>query len=235
MSGSYVAMTAAVMAAFGARAPSAPDAEGVLAVGPGGYGAADYRVEPDASAASYFFAAAAITGGRVVVEGLGRDALQGDLAFVDLLAEMGAEVRRFADRTEVRGGGVLRGISADLSDCSDTAPTLAAVAAFAEGPTQLRRIGFIRRKESDRIAAPVAELRRAGLRVEEEEDGFTVFPGPLSPARLHTYGDHRLAMSLALLGLGQRAMVIEDPGCVAKTFPDYFTRLAGLGAEIRPL
>ncbi len=233
VSASYVAMTAAVMGAFGAHASRAPDADNLLWAPPGGYTATNYRIEPDASAASYFFAAAAITGGRVVVEGLGRHCLQGDLAFVELLARMGAEVHVGEERVEVRGAA-LRGITADLSDCSDTAPTLAAVACFAEGPTRVTGIGFIRRKESDRIAAPVAELRRAGVEAAEEADGFRVVPGPLHPARLRTYGDHRLAMSFALLGLRQPGIVIEDPGCVEKTFPDYFARLAELGSGTGP-
>lgn len=227
VSASYVAMTASVMAAFGGHASGAPLLDETLSASPGGYEAADYIVEPDASAASYFFAAAAITGGRVVVEGLGRSSVQGDLRFVDVLAEMGATVLVEENRTEVRGGP-LTGITVDLSDCSDTAPTLAAVAAFAEGPTRVTGIGFIRNKESDRIAAPVAELCRAGVDARAEPDGFIVHPAPLRPARLRTYGDHRLAMSFALLGLRQEGIVIEDPGCVAKTFPEYFARLAAL-------
>ena len=234
VSASYVAMTAAVMAAFGAgalvRRPGAGGVLEVLKVVPGGYRPARYRVEPDASAASYFFAAAAITESRVVVEGLGSTSLQGDVAFVDLLEKMGAEVVREPDRIAVRGTGVLHGIDANLSDCSDTAPTLAVVAAFADSPTTLRGIGFIRHKESDRIGRPVAELRRAGIEAEELEDGMRVVPGTPRRTRLCPYEDHRLAMSLALLGLAGSGMEIENPGCVAKTFPDYFERLAGLGA-----
>ena len=150
---------------------------------------------------------------------------------MDLLAAMGAEVRKGPDRTTVRGTGQLRGIEVDMSDCSDTAPTLAVVAAFAQSPTTVRGIGFIREKESDRIAAPVAELRRAGIEAREDPDGFTVVPGRPRRARLATYDDHRLAMSLALLGLVGDGMEIEDPGCVKKTFPDYFTRLAALGSR----
>ncbi len=234
VSASYVAMTAAVMAAFGAgalvRRPGAGGVLEVLKVVPGGYRPARYRVEPDASAASYFFAAAAITESRVVVEGLGSTSLQGDVTFVDLLEKMGAEVVREPDRIAVRGTGVLHGIDANLSDCSDTAPTLAVVAAFADSPTTLRGIGFIRHKESDRIGRPVAELRRAGIEAEELEDGMRVVPGTPRRTRLCPYEDHRLAMSLALLGLAGSGMEIENPGCVAKTFPDYFERLAGLGA-----
>lgn len=232
VSASYVAMTAAVMASFGAaaleRRPGADGALEVLKVPPSRYRPTRYRVEPDASAASYFFAAAAITNSRVVVEGLGTASLQGDIAFAGLLEKMGAEVVRTPERIAVRGTGVLHGIDEDLSDCSDTAPTLAVVAAFADSPSTLRGIGFIRHKESDRIGRPVAELRRAGIAAEELADGMRIVPGSPVRTRLRTYDDHRLAMSLALLGLGGSGMEIENPGCVAKTFPDYFERLAGL-------
>ncbi|MDA8297107.1 MAG: 3-phosphoshikimate 1-carboxyvinyltransferase [Actinomycetota bacterium] len=234
VSASYVAMTAAVMTSFGAaaleRRPGAGGALEVLKVPPGGYRPTRYRVEPDASAASYFFAAAAITKSRVVVEGLGRASLQGDVAFAGLLEQMGAEVVRSPEQIAVRGTGVLHGIDADLSDCSDTAPTLAVVAAFADSPSTLRGIGFIRHKESDRIGRPVTELRRAGIAAEELEDGMRIVPGAPVRTRLRTYDDHRLAMSLALLGLGGSGMEIENPGCVAKTFPDYFERLAELSS-----
>ena len=223
VSAPYVAMTTAVMAAFGV------EAEG-LAVAPGTYRPTEYAIEPDASAASYFFAAAAITGGRVAVEGLGASSVQGDVAFVDLLERMGAVVERGPGRIVVAGGPELRGIEADMSDCSDTAPTLAVVAACATTPTVVRGIGFIRAKESDRVGGVVAELRRAGVDATEHADGFTIRPGPLHGARLRTYGDHRMAMSLALLGLRVPGVEIEDPGCVAKTFPDYFERLEGLAA-----
>ncbi|MCU1490239.1 MAG: 3-phosphoshikimate 1-carboxyvinyltransferase [Acidimicrobiaceae bacterium] len=233
VSSSYVAMTAAVMRAFGGgevrRMGGTGEVGEVLSVAPGHYRPTDYAIEPDASAASYFFAAAAITAGRVGVDGLGVGSLQGDLAFVDLLEKMGARVERSASRTVVTGTGRLSGIDADMSDCSDTAPTLAAVAAFAETPTRVHGIGFIREKESDRIGSVVTELRRAGIEATEEPDGFTVQPGRPRYARLRTYGDHRLAMSFALLGLGADGMEIEDPECVAKTFPGYFDELAALG------
>ena len=214
----YLDMTVAVMAAFGV------DAER-LAVAPGAYRPADYAVEPDASAASYLLAAAAVTGGRVTVEGLGTGSLQGDVAFADALERMGARVERHADRITVTGTGTLRGIDIDMADISDTAQTLAAVAVFADGPTRVRGIGFIRGKETDRIHAVVTELRRAGLDAVEHDDGFTVNPGTPSPTRFATYDDHRMAMSLALLGLRVPGIEIADPGCVAKTYPGYFTDL----------
>jgi 3-phosphoshikimate 1-carboxyvinyltransferase len=204
----YVDMTRAVMRAF---------------TRPG-----RYAIEPDASAASYFFAAAAICDGRVTVEGLGRGSLQGDLGFVDVLASMGAGVEREDERTTVRGVGRLRGIDVDLRDLSDTVPTLAAVAVFADSPTTISGVGFIRGKESDRIAAVVTELRRCGVEAVEHEDGLTIVPGLVQPARVQTYDDHRIAMAFALIGLRAPGIEIADPGCVAKTFPRYFETLDAL-------
>jgi 3-phosphoshikimate 1-carboxyvinyltransferase len=137
---------------------------------------------------------------------------------------MGAEVTIGEDFVEVRGTGQLHGVTADLADLSDTAPTLAVVAALASGPTRVTGIGFIRAKETDRIAAVVTELRRCGVDAAEEPDGFVVRPGPGGPhgARVETYDDHRMAMSFAVLGLRVPGIVITDPGCVAKTFPDFF-------------
>ncbi len=217
----YLDMTVAVMEAFGARVV----VEGTRwTVHPGGYVAADYLIEPDASAASYFFAAAAISGGRVVVPGLGTRSLQGDLGFVRVLARMGCEVDVRAEETEVRGGA-LTGVEVDMRHLSDTAQTLAVVAPFASGPTRITGIGFIRKKESDRVGAVATELRRAGIEVEEEPDGLLVHPGVPQAARVATYEDHRMAMSFALLALRTEGIEIEDPGCVAKTYPGYFADL----------
>jgi len=224
----YLDMTVAVMAAFGARVDE--EMPGAFVVMPTGYRAAPYGIEPDASAASYFFAAAAICGGRVGVPGLGRSSLQGDARFVDVLERMGATVSRDENATVVRGGA-LHGVEVDLSDLSDTAPTLAVVAAFADSPTRVTGVGFIRRKETDRIAAVVAELRRCGVNANEEDDGFVVHPSPVRPARVETYGDHRMAMAFALLGLRVEGIEIAGPDCVAKTFPGFWTALDGLGDE----
>jgi 3-phosphoshikimate 1-carboxyvinyltransferase len=190
--------------------------------------ARSYTIEPDASAASYFFAAAAICGGRVTVEGLDQSSLQGDLGFVDVLASMGAVVEQSDGGTTVRSGTHLQGIDVDLRDLSDTVPTLAAVAVFAETPTRIRGVGFIRGKESDRIAAVVTELRRCGIEATEHDDGLTIVPGTPTPARVETYDDHRIAMAFALLGLRAPGIEIADPGCVAKTFPRYFEALDAL-------
>jgi 3-phosphoshikimate 1-carboxyvinyltransferase len=221
----YVEMTAAVMQAFGARAE--PVGEG-WAVEPGGYRPTRYRIEPDASAASYFFAAAAICGGRVTVEGLGPRALQGDVGFVDVLERMGCRVRRTDEATTVEATGPLTGVDVDMGDMSDTAQTLAAVAVFARTPTRVRGIGFIRAKETDRVGNVVHELRRCGIEATEEPDGFVVHPGIPQPARVETYEDHRMAMSFALLGLRAPGIEIADPGCVVKTFPGFWDALDAL-------
>jgi len=222
----YLDMTTAVMRAFGAT--TSEDDGTAWSVSDGYRSPGTYRIEPDASAASYFLAAAAITAGRVRIEGLGRASLQGDVAFADVLAQMGAEVIVEADAVEVRGRS-LRGIDVDLRHISDTAPTLAVVAAFAEGPTTVTGIGFIRDKESDRIAGPVAELNRCGVAAEEIEDGFVVRPdGRPHGAAFETYEDHRMAMAFALVGLVVDGVSIKDPGCVAKTFPEFFAALEQL-------
>lgn len=186
---------------------------------------ARYAIEPDASAASYFFAAAVIGDGRVTVEALGTKSIQGDVRFVDVLESMGAAVERSADATTVRGTGRLEGVDVDLRDLSDMVPTLAAVAAFADSPTTIHGVGFIRAKESDRIAAVVAELQRCGVGAIEQGDGLTITPAPPHGARVETYDDHRMAMAFALLGLRVPGIEIADPGCVSKTFPDYFEAL----------
>ncbi len=222
----YVEMTAAVMRSFGADV-TVEDAR--VTVSAGGYNAVeDYRIEPDASAASYFFALAALTEGRIRIEGLGGNSTQGDVRFAEILGEMGAEVVITDEFVEVAGTGELNGITVDMSDCSDTAQTLAAVAACASGPTVVTGIGFIRGKETDRIAAVVTELERLGLHATNDVDGFTVHPGRVTPAVVQTYDDHRMAMSFAVLGSVQPGVQISDPGCVAKTYPGFWDDLASL-------
>jgi 3-phosphoshikimate 1-carboxyvinyltransferase len=184
----------------------------------------DYHIEPDASAASYFFAAAAITGGRITVPGLAEHSLQGDVRFVDVLERMGCMVERRGDGITVEGG-TLHGTDVGMSDISDTVMTLAAVACFAEGPTTIRNVAHIRHKETDRLAALAQELTRLGAGVEEFAEGLTITPRPLHGAVVRTYRDHRMAMSLALVGLCIPGVVIDDPGCVAKTYPGFFSDL----------
>ena len=226
VSRSYVEMTAEVMRAFGA-AVEVGDHE-VRIAGEGYRALGRFEVEPDASSASYFMAAAAVAGGTVRVEGLGSGSAQGDARFAALLADMGAGVDQDEAGTRVTGGP-LRGVDVDLSDMSDTAPTLGVVAAVASTPTTVRGIGFVRGKESDRIAAVVSELRRCGVEARESADGFAVVP-PAAPvgARVRTYDDHRIAMAFSVLGLVVPGMQIENPGCVAKTFPGFYEALEAL-------
>ena len=186
-----------------------------------------YRVEPDASAASYFYAAAAITGGRVAVRGLSENSLQGDVRFIDVLESMGCAVERAAAKLSVRGDR-LHGVNVDMNDISDTVMTLAVVACFAEGPTTIRNVAHIRNKETDRLAALATELRRVGAGVDEFADGLTITPRPLHGAEIETYNDHRMAMSMALIGLKVPGIVIKNPGCVAKTYPGFFADLEKL-------
>jgi 3-phosphoshikimate 1-carboxyvinyltransferase len=200
----FVAMTVAVMREFGARVDG-------LAVAPGPYHARGYAVEPDASAASYFFAAGAITGREISVAGLGGPSLQGDLAFRDVIARMGTP---------------LRGIDVDLGSMPDMAQTFAVLAAVADGPSRVRGVGVIRGHETDRIAAVVRELRRVGATAQETDDGFVVEPGPLRRAVVETYDDHRMAMAFALLTLVEPGIEIARPEVVAKTFPGFWDALA---------
>lgn len=223
----YVDMTLAVLAHFGAEA--AWSGSDTVVVRRADLAATDLTIEPDASAASYFLAAPALVGGRVRVEGLGPGSWQGDVAFVDLLERMGAAVGRAEGALEVVVDGPLHGIRADLGDISDTAQTLAMVAVAAEGPTEVRGIGFIRRKETDRVAAVAHELARCGIDARETDDGWVIAPGTPRPATIATYHDHRMAMSFALLGLRWPGVRIADPRCVAKTYPGYWRDLAALG------
>jgi 3-phosphoshikimate 1-carboxyvinyltransferase len=228
VSAPYVAMTRKVMGDFGVVVEEVGPYRYAVRAGQRYRGLA-YAVESDASAASYWFAAAAITGGSVRVEGVGVKSVQGDAAFVNFLREMGCRVRQGDDWTEVTGGA-LHGITADMRDVSDTAMTLAAVALFADLPTTITGIANVRVKESDRIAAVATEARKLGAHVEELPDGMVIHPRPLRGAEIETYDDHRIAMSFAVVGLRQPGIRITDPGCVAKTYPAFFDELARLGA-----
>lgn len=173
----------------------------------------------------------------MTVPGLGPEALQGDVRFAtEVLVEMGCKVTCDANGITVVGPkrGELRGIDRDMSAISDTSLTLAAIAPFASSPTTVRNIAHSRLQECDRIAAACAELRRLGVQVEERQDGFTVTPAKdLRPAAIETYHDHRVAMSFALVGLMSPGVTIMDPGCVAKTFPDYWRRLDILRGHVK--
>ncbi len=191
------------------------------------YKATHYKVEGDASAASYFFAVAAITGGKVRVTGIGPNSMQGDVRFVDVMRRMGCKVTMGNDWIEVQGNA-LRGIDVDMGDMPDVAQTLAAVAVFAHGKTRVRNVKNLRIKETDRIAAVVNELCRMGVSAVEYDDGFEIEPSTPRPSEVETYDDHRMAMSFALIGLRVPGIVIKHPECVSKTFPDYFQKLETL-------
>ncbi len=223
----YVAMTTALLSQFRYPVEQMPGPRFRVPGGAERRWSGNYEVEPDASAASYFFAAAAVTGGCITVLGLPPDSLQGDVRFVDLLAEMGCRVEYCSSGITVHGRP-LRGIDVDMNAISDTVMTLAAVACFADGPTTIRNVAHIRHKETDRLFALATELRKVGAAVEEHADGLTIQPGPLHGAVIDTYNDHRMAMSLALVGLRIRGIVIRNPACVAKTYPGFFADLERL-------
>jgi 3-phosphoshikimate 1-carboxyvinyltransferase len=164
----------------------------------------------------------------VVIENIDRGSIQGDLRFLEILGRMGAEVRWSVNAVEVIGGGTFRGIDLDMSHMPDMVPTLAAIAPFADTPTRIRNVGFIRDHESDRIAALVAELERLGAKVEQFDDGLEVHPSKLHAASIETYDDHRIAMSFAIVGLRLPGVTIEHPSCTAKTYPRFFAQLASL-------
>lgn len=190
---------------------------------------ATYAIEPDASAASYFFAAAALTGGWVRIAGLGPHSLQGDTRFVDVLEQMGCEVVMASGAIDVHGPEQLKGVKIDMNAISDTVMTLAAIAPFADSPTVIENVGHIRHKETDRLSAVATELARLGVQVEERADGLTIYPAQsLNPATIQTYDDHRMAMAFAITGLRSPGIVIDNPACVAKTFPAFFARLEEL-------
>ena len=221
-------MKLAVMGAFGVSVEAENLRRFVIPSGQR-YRGREYEIEPDASAASYFFAAAAITGGKVTVEGLSGNSLQGDVAFCECLSRMGCDVQYTPDSITVVGGP-LRGIDVDMNAISDTGQTLGGVALLAEGPTTIRGVAHIRHKETDRITALATELRKLGASVDEWPDGLRIVPGARHGAEIDTYDDHRMAMSLALVGLVTPGVVIRDPGCTGKTYPEYFDDLRGLGS-----
>lgn len=223
----YVEITLAVMREFGVDVTSDENLQS-FTVPLAKYQGRNFAIEPDASAASYWFAAAAITGGTITVTGLDSQSLQGDTRFVDVLQKMGCTVNEGPQSLSVTGGK-LRGIDIDMNAISDTVQTLAAVALFAEGPTRVRGVAHNRHKETDRIGNLAIELRKLGANVDEHEDGLTIKPAAAyHGASIATYDDHRMAMSLALAGLRIPGVVIENPKCVEKTYPEFFQDLERL-------
>lgn len=221
----YVEMTIAMMRRFGADVTVEGD---TFRVASGGYRAISYEIEPDASTASYFFAAAALLGRTVTVPGLGRGSLQGDLRFVEVLSRMGASVDVGADATTVTGPERLSGVTVNMRDISDTMPTLAAIAPYASGPVRIEDVYNTRVKECDRLDACAENLRALGARVSTGRDWIEIWPGEPRPAEVACRGDHRIAMSFSVAGLRAPGVALDDPGCVKKTFPEFHEALAAL-------
>lgn len=229
----YVDMTVRMMEQFGISVKK--DGDRIYRIEAGGcYHSQDYDIEPDVSAACYFYAMCPILGLPVTVEGVKKDSMQGDLRFLSILQDMGC---RLLEKEE--GLTLLppenqkyQGVTADMSACSDQAITLAAVAVFADSPTTITGIGHIRHQESNRLEAIVTELSRLGIRCESTEDSVTVYPGSPQPALVHTYEDHRMAMGFSLIGLRAEGIVIDDPLCCKKTFENYFEVLDRVIGEL---
>lgn len=223
----YIDITRSVMAAFGVQVIN-EDYKFFRIEGGQQYQPRVYNIEPDASNASYFFAAAALTGGRVTVEHLNLDSEQGDLEFVYLLEQMGCQITVSGTGITVTGPRQLKGVDVDMRTISDTSLTLAAIAPFADSKVTIRNIEHTRWQETDRIHAMVTELRKLGVPVIEHRDGLEISPAPITPAAIDTYKDHRMAMAFSLVGLKANGIRINDPECVSKTFPDYFQVLREL-------
>jgi 3-phosphoshikimate 1-carboxyvinyltransferase len=218
----YVDMTISIMKEFGVEIER--NEYSCFTIHPSFYSPlSTFQIESDASAASYFFAAPAICGGTVKVENISRKSVQGDVAFLDVLKQMGCTIEEADNSISVTRHSSLVGVDIDMRDIPDTAQTLAAVAPFASSPTRIRGIASARVKETDRVSATFTELKRIGVQVEEHEDGMTIYPcQTFKPTNVQTYNDHRMAMSFALIGLRVDGVTIENPGCVTKTFPNYF-------------
>jgi 3-phosphoshikimate 1-carboxyvinyltransferase len=227
MSGShrYLEITLATMRAFGARVT---EDDGCFLVEPSGYQPGTHQIEPDASAAVYPMAAAAITGGRVNVEGLGSASLQPDLEIAHVFEDMGCNVSQTATATTIEGGDELRPVDVDLAGSPDGALAVAVTCLFAGGTSRLRGLGSLRFKESDRLAATADGLERLGATARVEGDDLVIVPGRTRGARIDSYGDHRIAMSFALAGLRIPGVEIANPGVVAKTWPGFWETLAAM-------
>jgi 3-phosphoshikimate 1-carboxyvinyltransferase len=221
----YVGITVALMRAFGVEVD---EANGRFTVAPALYSSREYEVEPDASGASYFMAAAAVTGGRVRIPGLGSSSPQGDLRFAGVLRDMGCRVEIAPHSIEVIGPDRLQGIEVDMNAFSDTMITLAAISPFATSPTTIKNVGHTRLQETDRLSAVATELNRLGVKTHTTASSIRIIPNIVRPGVIRTYGDHRMAMAFAITGLVAAGIRIGDPGCVAKTFPGYFGALESL-------
>ncbi len=254
----YADMTVRMMGQFGVEVTkiegagsdkvSGGDSDGPSYKIPGGvsYRAQNYEIEPDASAAAYFYAMCPLLNVPVCVPGIRLGSLQGDVGFLDILVKMGCELKEYGEVSESifagcagapdakdlvllpPSNGSFHGIEVDMSACSDQAITLAAIAPFADSPTMIKGIGHIRLQESDRLSAIENELRKMGIKTESGEDFIKIWPGEPKPAVIETYEDHRMAMGFSLTGLRAEGIVIDNPGCCAKTFENYFEVLDGI-------
>ncbi len=229
----YVNMTIAIMKDFGVEVERDGYQSFTIPITNYQLPITNYSIESDASAASYFFAASAICGGTIRVENISRKSVQGDIAFLDVLQQMGCAVAEENNSLLVTCNSQPKGVDIDMRDIPDTAQTLAAIAPFASSPTRIRGIASARVKETDRVSATCTELKRLGVQVDEHEDGMTIYPTfDLQPSTVRTYNDHRMAMAFSLIGLRFDGVTIENPCCVSKTFPNYFEVLAELGKQV---
>ncbi|MEV0620655.1 3-phosphoshikimate 1-carboxyvinyltransferase [Nonomuraea sp. NPDC050404] len=228
VSAPYVEITLAMMRSFGVEVRREGE---TFFVPPGTYEATDYAIEPDASTASYPLAAAALTGNTITIPGLGSGALQGDVRFAEVLSQMGASVDISPDAVTVTGTGRLSGLTVNMRDISDTVPTLAAIAPFADGPVRIEDVYNTRIKECDRLEACAENLRRLGVPVSTGRDWIEISPATPHAAEIACHGDHRIAMAFSVTGLRTPGITLDDPGCVKKTFPGFHEALAGLRDE----
>jgi 3-phosphoshikimate 1-carboxyvinyltransferase len=229
--GSYIRITSKMMQQFGCKVSHSGNIYEIKAKE--SYALGIYRIEPDVSAACYFYAMAALTGGSIVVKNVHTASMQGDIKFLDVLKQMGCVIEETSDGIRVTGtkNGEYPGVDIDMNDFSDQTMTLAALAPFAKSATTIRNIGHIRLQESDRIHAIVTELTKLGIAVEEGEDYICIQPGKIHGGVVSTYDDHRMAMAFALIGLRTEEIVIDDFECCKKTFENYFEVLDDLLKE----
>ena len=226
----YIDMTLHVMRSFGAMVETL-DPSVYSVSNTERYIGQPYQVEGDASSATYFLAAAAITGGRILITNLTTESLQGDIKFLQILSDMGCTIISHEQSIELHGGKLF-GIEVDMNDLPDCVPTLAVMAAFAKGPTTIHNIAHLRFKETDRLSALAKELTKLGVNVEIDEDALTIHPEPLHRAEIETYNDHRIAMSFAIAGLRIPQLTIANPGCVSKSFPNFWDEFSKLEEKV---
>ncbi|SCM57568.1 3-phosphoshikimate 1-carboxyvinyltransferase {ECO:0000255/HAMAP-Rule:MF_00210} [Methanothermobacter wolfeii] len=224
----YVDMTLDVMGRFSVPVSYS---DGIFTVEPSVYRAVDYTVEGDYSSASYLAGAAAVAGGEVRIQNLFWDSKQGDMLILDILEDMGADVRRGDDHAVVSSTGELEGVSVDLHNAPDLLPTVAVLGAIAEGRTEIRGVEHARYKETDRIGTCAAELKALGLQVRELKDGM-IIQGDITGKTVKSHGDHRLAMAFTLIGL-RRGIRIKDGDVFSVSFPDFIEKMNSLGCRLR--